>query len=506
MKNKIMGICICILLIAPTVSVVTSMKDNATNLTEPKIQQTPMAGNWTEIQKLLASDGKVGDDFSISVALSSGTALVGAELTDNTTGSAYVFIHSGPTWVQQAKLTASDGLMGDYFGCSVAVSGDTAVVGASGKNWSMGAVYVFFRSGSTWSQQAKLIASNGADDDRFGCSVAVSGDTILVGSENGYAGNGCVYVFIRSGVIWSQQAILVASDGAYDDEFGSAVSLSGDMAVVGAELATTTIANTGAVYVFGRSGSSWAQQSKLFALDGKMADHFGASIAVSVSDLTILVGADGCQTQTGAAYVFVYSGTTWVQQEKLLAPGGSPYETFGCSVSLSEGTALIGAHLANGDKGAAYVFKRSGSSWTFQTILEASDCQIGDEFGFSVVMSGDTALVGAVYGESGKGCVYVFTKVGVSYKIKGGVGVSLLIWNNGSIAQTVPWWISVSGGMFQGINKTNSGIVDIPAGKSKLVGTGLFFGLGPITIISDVAGQNLTKTGQQLLIFSMVKK
>ena len=196
-----------------------------------------------ESAKLLASDGAAGDVFGFEVAVSGDTAVVGAFRDDDKgteSGSAYVFVRSGTTWTQQAKLLASDGAAGDEFGFSVAVSGDTAVVGAfrdDDKGTESGSAYVFVRSGTTWTQQAKLLASDGRLFDIFGISIAVSGDTVVVGAsfddDNGSA-SGSAYVFARSGTTWTQQAKLLASDGAFFDTFGTSVAVSGDTAVVGA--------------------------------------------------------------------------------------------------------------------------------------------------------------------------------------------------------------------------------------------------------------------------------
>jgi hypothetical protein len=180
---------------------------------------------FTQQAKLTASDGAAGDSFGSSVALSGDTALVGAPYDDvgaNTDqGSAYVFVRSGATWSQQAKLIASDGAAYDYLGASVALSGDTALVGAHwneiGANFDQGSAYVFVRSGTTWSQQAELTAADGTTWDSFGHSVALSGDTALVGANWDDTCQGSAYAFVRSGATWNQQAKLTASDGAASD-------------------------------------------------------------------------------------------------------------------------------------------------------------------------------------------------------------------------------------------------------------------------------------------------
>ncbi|MBI4703474.1 MAG: FG-GAP repeat protein [Deltaproteobacteria bacterium] len=219
---------------------------------------------WGE-QKLLASDGAAEDWFGYSVSLSGDTALVGAHQEDdngNDSGSAYVFVRSGASWTEQAKLLASDGAADDWFGYSVSLSGDTALVGAYGdddKDKERGSAYVFIRNGASWTEQAKLVASDGHDGDQLGISVSLSGDTALVGAyhdnDNG-KDSGSVYVFIRNGASWTEQAKLVASDGASGDEFGFSVSFSGDTALVGAYYDNDNGKDSGSAYVFQGVGQS----------------------------------------------------------------------------------------------------------------------------------------------------------------------------------------------------------------------------------------------------------
>ncbi len=273
---------------------------------------------WLE-QKVIASDGAAGDRFGFSVALSGSTALVGApNATVNGNqyqGAAYVFSESGGTWSQTAKLTASDGAAYDFFGISVAVSGSTAIVCAENAtvngNGSQGAAYVFSDSGGTWSQTAKLTASDGATGDAFGSSVVLVGSTALVGAVNatvnGNFAQGAAYVFSDSGGTWSQTAKLTASDGAANDQFGFSVALSGSTALVGAYRATVNGNSAqGAAYVFTESGDTWAQSQKLTANDGAAYDFFGFSVAVSGS--TAIVCAEGATVNgnggQGTAYFY----------------------------------------------------------------------------------------------------------------------------------------------------------------------------------------------------------
>ncbi len=279
---------------------------------------------WIQQAELTASDGAAGDAFGLAVSVSGNIAVVGAaghKVGSNTSqGAAYVFVQSGTTWTQQAELTASDGAVSDAFGVRVSVSGTTAVVGAVGYGGAQGAAYVFVQSGTTWTQQAKLTASDGAVNDQFGSSVSVSGTTAVVSAPNRQVGSnpsqGAAYVFVQSGTTWSQQAELTASDGAANDLFGNSASVSGTTVVVGApahQVGSSPI--QGAAYVFVQSGTTWSQQAELTASDGAANDYFG--VRVAVSGTTAVVAADNHGGGQGAAYVFVQSGTTWSQQAEL---------------------------------------------------------------------------------------------------------------------------------------------------------------------------------------------
>jgi hypothetical protein len=228
------------------------------------------------------------------VAVSGDTAVVGARQdrvgSNDYQGSAYVFIRTGNNWTQQAQLTAADGATRDFFGHSVAISGDTVVVGAYGAdvgaNQDQGSAYVFTRGGNGWTQQQELSDSQGAADDRFGTSVAIDGDTVVVGATGHEVFTmgrvGTAYVFTRNGTTWSQQSEFTGWDGAPNDSFGSSVAISGEMAVVGASRHQVgSNAGQGAAYVFARSGSNWSGQVKLTAGDGAENDWFGDSVAIS---------------------------------------------------------------------------------------------------------------------------------------------------------------------------------------------------------------------------------
>jgi hypothetical protein len=355
----------------------------------------------------------------------------------SSSGSVYVFTRNGSTWTEQAKLVASDGAGGDNFGWSVSLSSDgsTALIGAyldddPVKGTNSGSAYVFTRNGSTWTEQAKLTASDGAAYDNFGYSVSLSSDgsTVLIGSrydDDKGTNSGSAYIFTRNGSVWTQQAKLVASDGAGGDYFGTSVSLSSDgsTALIGAYLDDDKGSDSGSAYVFTRNGSTWTQQAKLVASDGAGGDNFGRAVSLSSDGNTALIGAYGDDdpvkgTNSGSAYIFTRNGSTWTERAKLVASDGAGGDYFGWSVTLSSdgNTALIGAY-GDDDKGtnsgSAYVFTRSGTTWTEQAKLVASDGAGGDWFGWSVSLSsdGNTALIGAHWDDdrgTDSGAAYIF--------------------------------------------------------------------------------------------------
>ena len=378
-------------------------------------EETPGCATWLEEAKLIAADSTAGSGFS--VACSGNTAVIGAYRDDDNgenSGAAYVFRFNGSSWVQEAKLLADDGAQRDFFGYSVSVSGDTAVIGAlqddyNGEN--PGSAYVFRFNGSTWVQQAKLLANDGAPGDLFGESVSVSGNTAVIGAiqddDNG-ENSGSAYIFRFNGSTWVQQAKLLASDGSAGDLFGDSVSTFGNTVVVGAVY-------DGSAYVFRFNGSSWAQEAKLSPFDG--AGYFGGS--VSVSGDTVAVGASGGDPfgdEAGSAYLFRFNGSTWAQEAKLLADDGAAGDLFGWSVAVSGDVVVIGADFDddNGvDSGSAYVFWFDGSTWVQQAKLLAHDGAGGDYFGASVAVSGDTVVIAApLDNDNGSECgsAYVFTR------------------------------------------------------------------------------------------------
>jgi hypothetical protein len=377
--------------------------------------------------KLTPSDESGRGLFGYHVALSAdgNTALVGGPADSGGNGAAWVFTRSGTTWTQGAQLTPSDESGAGEFGSGVALSADgkTALVGGRGDGRRNGAAWVFKRSGTTWTQQgAKLTPNDETGLGFFGVSVALSsdGDTALVGGSGDSVDKGAAWIFARSGATWSQQgAKLTASDERGEGVFGLSVALSpqGDTALVGgpddsAVRCGPVGCRPGAAWVFTRSGTTWSQQgAKLTPNDASgAAGFFGQSVALSSHGDTALVGApaDGAVPcglfkicARGAAWVFTRSGTTWSQQGAKLAPNDeSGFGLFGAGVALSSRgeTALVGGTGDSTGRGAAWIFRRSGTTWNQQGAkLTANDESGEDHFGFNVALSsaGDTSLVGA---------------------------------------------------------------------------------------------------------------
>ncbi len=320
---------------------------------------TRSSTGWSDQQKLTASDGFAADQFGSAVDISGDTAIVGAWWKANRIGAAYVFSRSGKLWSQQQKLTASGGLGDDIFGEAVAVDGDTALVGAPGDDAFRGSAFVFVRSGVSWTLQSKLLAGDRTVGDQFGWSVSLSGDTALLGAYASNGNQGAAYVFTRSNGVWTQQQKLAASDAASDDYFGLKVSLSGESALIGACYTNDKGPDSGSAYVFTRSGAVWTQQQKLTASDGLAGDFLGFSL--EIADDVALLGAPqddvGAALNVGSAYVFRRVNGVWAQEQQLFTKYGINDDLFGHGVSLSGETALIGVPNESSAAGAAYPFQ-----------------------------------------------------------------------------------------------------------------------------------------------------
>ncbi|MBI2100629.1 MAG: hypothetical protein HYT47_01250 [Candidatus Vogelbacteria bacterium] len=399
----------------------TALTNGGSTATTPAASATCTAG-WP--QELLASDGAPSDFFGYSVAVSGDVALIGARLDDDkgtNSGSAYVFRWNGSSWIQDQKLVASDGTAAEFFGTSVATDGNTVAVGAPG-HLGRGAVYVFGFNGSSWVQQQKLVASDGASNDGFGSSVGLSGNVMAVGAylddDRGFD-SGSGYVFRWSGASWVQEQKLLASDGASVDKFGFAVSASDDVILIGAYSDDDRGNSSGSAYVFGFNGSSWVQRQKLVPPDGAAYDQFGYAVAVSAG--LAVVGANQDSSKglgVGSAYVFRFNGSTWIQETELYGSDSATNDYFGAAVAISSDMVVIGAprddHDGFSDSGTAYVFRLNGSAWTEETKLRHGNGASSDYFGYAVGASGDRVMVGVYWDDNingaDAGSAHIFTE------------------------------------------------------------------------------------------------
>lgn len=370
--------------------------------------------------KLLPIPPAADASFGQTVAIDGNTAVVGAPNEANggdiNVGAAYVFTFDGAAWSQAARLTASDGAAGDLFGTAVAIDDGTIVVGARGQDefaGNAGAAYVFTGSGSAWSQADKLLPSS-MGDNAFGFTVAVDGDRIAVGAPytgSGTTNSGAAYIFDAGGSGWTETTRLATGGGGavLSDLFGAAISLSGDLLLVGAYLDNV-------VYAYAYNGSTWAAAGTLKGVDTQSGDQFGYAVAVDGN--TAVVGAaqnDTAGNNSGAAYFFERTGANWVQRTKVAPSGNMPGSRLGWSVALDGDRAIVGARNSKGlqdkeESGASYIYERLGTTWLEVMQLNASAGASFDHFGESVSISGGYVAVGAP-GHGASGAAYVY-KVG----------------------------------------------------------------------------------------------
>ena len=368
---------------------------------------TQRAFTQCEVDKLTASDAEEYAYFGVAGALEGGLLIVGAHSDDvvgQDSGAAYIFRLEGADWVEEAKLTASDAAQENNFGASVDLSGELAIAGANGKDGvtlDAGAAYVYRREGQTWVQEAKLVAPDPIDRHRFGSSVAIYGDRAAVGApydDDAGGGAGAVYVFRREGTSWVLEDKLTPSGGF--GSMGRSVALTDSRVLAGAWLDDDNGMYSGSAYVFRREGQTWTEEGKLLASDGAEGDHFGGSVDLD-TDLAVIGAhmADGADYQSGAAYVFRRSGENWAQEAKLTASDGRQYDRF-ADAAVEGNIVLVGAESHDLDEefnvGAVYVFDYDSISWTEQLKLVATDGAQNDEFGSAVSLDGGLALVGAL--------------------------------------------------------------------------------------------------------------
>ena len=398
--------------------------------------------SWAESSKL--SDGETAseDQFGVSVAISGNFAVSGAQQDDDiapNAGAAYIFERTGTLWLQRTKLTADNANAGDLFGNAVAMDGATVLVGAPGVDQAgpeSGAAYIFVQVGEAWIQQARLVGDDIGIFDRFGSAVAVHENTAIVGAhgkDEVGVDTGAAYVFVRNGASWTQQAKLTHRGAVPGDLFGFAVSVYGDNAIIGAHQSDAAGPDSGAVYLFTRSGGTWTQDLLLMPNDIGIGDEFG--YAVNLTKGIAIIGApkeDRRLADLGAAYVFVETQETWVQQAKLTASDAETGDEFGSAVAIHEDTAIVGAWKDNHplpdpdgdpsvqiDRGSAYSFLRDGLSWVEKRRIEAAGTNRSDLFGASVGIRGAFAIVGAAGSDNAgdnSGSAFIYNPIDLGFR------------------------------------------------------------------------------------------
>jgi hypothetical protein len=310
---------------------------------------TPSIGK--QLAELKGSDTLSGDAVGVSVAISGTTALVGAPGSAKDAGRAYVFTNTAAGWTEAAELEGSDIVASDFFGYSVAISGTTAVVSAPGYAKNAGRTYIFTRTATGWKQAAELKGSDTVAGDYFGDSLAISGATAVVGADGHAKSAGRAYVFTNTAAGWKQAAELKGSDTVADNGFGVSVAISGKTAIAGAPGFSKA---AGRAYVFAKTGGVWTQATELKGLDTVASDDFGYTVAIS--NATAVAGAPGFSKAAGRAYVFTNTATGWKQAAKLKGSDTVAADYFGYSVAISGTTAIVGADGHAKSAGRAYLF------------------------------------------------------------------------------------------------------------------------------------------------------
>lgn len=395
---------------------------------------TRTGAQWTLRQKLYASDSLTEDQFGIRSAITKdGTLLfVSAYSNDGSapnTGAIYVFDLINDGLVHQQKITPKDGSVDDQFGVSTALNSDGTIlaVGCILDDETVsnsGSVYVYIRQGQQWILQQKLYASDPAVDKFIGYGLAISSDGsyILIGATGDNSGKGSVYVFLRNGNVWTQQTKLVASDGLLNNNFGHDVCMNADatIAMVAApDRDDNSLTDSGCVYIFTRSGSTWTQQQKIYAPLKAASDRFGIGMSMNAAGDYALIASyvrDDKGTNTGVVFEFSRSVNTWTHKHTLYPNVSEANEGFGLSIALN---ALGDFALIGGHKEKVHVFTRIGDTWTQRNTLYSATSEVGEAFGRAVALTADAKI--AAIGASADnvsgvrtGSVYIFTNPGES--------------------------------------------------------------------------------------------
>jgi hypothetical protein len=369
-------------------------------------QMTPPVGK--QLAELAPPGAPAHDWFGNSVAVSGNTIVVGAPSVAGASsgfGRAYVFTKTATGWHESGELTGSGSIAHDWFGDSVAISGSTIVVGAPSVSVltpGLGRAYVFTKTATGWHGSGELAGPGTTPGDLFGVSVAISGSTIVVGAPSHASKAGAAYVFIDTGRHWQTEK-LEGYDTVAKDDFGDSVAISGSTIVVGA---FDHASEAGRTYVFTKGAVGWRQVAELVGSDTVAGDGFGVSVAISGG--TVAVGSGLAASDAGRGYLFTNGTTGWHQAAELVGSGIVAGDGFGDSVAVSGSTVVVGTFAPAEGAGEAYLFIKRPTGWRQGTDLAGSDTFSDDEFGYSVAVSGTTIAIGAYGHDSGVGRVYVF--------------------------------------------------------------------------------------------------
>jgi hypothetical protein len=501
MKNKIVGLIIFFLLIGFSVSTAIGNVTDDKDINDYTSGKSGILDYWTEQEKLLSSDGSPGDSFGCAVEIDGNYAIIGAYEENDDTGSAYVYRRNGENWIEEQKLTASDGEPGDNFGKSVSIFENLVVVGAPGDDSNTGSAYLFNKSSTSWIEEQKLIASDRELDDYFGCSVSINKNIAVVGAygDNNYKGS--VYAFNYSSTNGTEFIKLEAVDGKIGDSFGYSISYDGRFVIIGA---TGTHNQSGSAYILEYCCYfKWREKVNT----SQFTPYFGRSVSID-GDYAI-VGATGLPFDgiTGSVHIFKREENNWIEHTFWNETESGEY-LFG-TVSIDGGHAIAGSYYFDDGKGSAYVFKRNGTTWEKEQKLTALDSEYGDSFGISVSIDAGYILVGAEGDDEYTGSAYVFMKIGVpdlTIDIIGGFGANIIVTNNGeNDTEEFNVEVFINGGIFKIVNKSYDFTIELRAGESKQLSTAMFFGLGKVYITATTQFKEKTVFALQLLIYTFIQ-
>jgi len=361
-----------------------------------------------QLNELLASDSAPHDNYGIVVALSTGTAVIGVPFDSSrifNAGSAYVYKHRNGAWSLQQKLQASDSAPGDQYGWSIALQGDTLLIGArfdDDRGFNSGSIYAYTLTDGVWVERQKFSAPDGAVNDQYGYTISLDGDLAFIGTpfddDNGFE-SGSVYIYTRIAGLWTVEKKITAYDGEPGDQFGWSVALSAGSALIGARFDDDEAFNSGSAYLYNRTAQTWHMKQKFTASDAAVNDQFGWTVALD--DQTAVIGArfnDDMGINSGSAYVYTLIDKVWGQHQKLTASDGEPGNQYSWAIALNGDKLIIGAPFDNYDEalsGSCYVYSRSDNGWSEQQKLTANIEVLAARYGISVALEGDMTLIGA---------------------------------------------------------------------------------------------------------------